>query len=319
MSIKQLVFDRNGIQLDYDNQTLVIREPPHGVRTLPLRYLRRVVCLHSVSVSTALLGQLWQRGIDFVVINSRSSDTSFALYPNQTGVVERRCRQYQWQQTDSLCLPLATALCQHRLHIQQRILARRTTNTTPTELPLIAVLTNLARQMPQTTDAQQLRGLEGHAQKLMFQYWREQLPDKLGFQKRQRRPPPDPVNALLSLTYTLVLQEAIRQCIANGLDSQLGFYHRVAHGRHSLACDLMEVARPYCEAWVVDQFRSGELDLRHFTRPRTPNVGCMLGKAGRSHYYSQVAPAMQEWRKPLAAAARWVRQTLDHGLLEPVA
>ncbi|MBM94511.1 MAG: CRISPR-associated endonuclease Cas1 [Oceanospirillaceae bacterium] len=309
MGSKQLIFDRRHIELDYDNQCLVIREPPHGVRTLPLRYIRKIVCVHGVTLSSNLLGQLWQRGIDFIALNPRDSERSFGLYPDQQQQVQRRCQQYQWQQDNEHSLSIARTLCRHRLQQQLRYLAQQPTDTRPDEL--IQQLSSLQAQMTNATHTDTLRGLEGTAQRLMFQYWRRCLPSRLGFEKRQRRPPPDPVNALLSLTYTIAMQEAIRQCKAAGLDSQLGFYHRVTHGRHALACDLMEVARPQCEQWVVELFNTGAIKQRHFSGPTQRAQGCRLGKAGRTLYYQHLASVIPKWQTQLAAAARWLARQVD--------
>ena len=314
MNSKQLIFDRRHIELDYDNQCLVVREPPHGVRTLPLRYIRRIVCVHGVTLTSSLLGQLWRRGIDFIALNPRDSENSFGLYPDQQQQVQRRCQQYQWQQYQGQqgnehSLSIARTLCRHRLQQQLRYLAQQPSDDATDEL--MRQLSGLQAQMANAIHTDALRGLEGTAQRLMFQYWRGCLPAHLGFEKRQRRPPPDPVNALLSLTYTIAMQEAIRQCKVVGLDSQLGFYHRVMHGRHSLACDLMEVARPQCEQWVVELINQGILTQRHFSVPKQRARGCRLGKAGRALYYQHLASAMPTWQTQLAAAARWVARQVD--------
>src|SRR5690554_1574199 len=71
-----LVFDRRDISLEYENQCLIVRQPDALPRSIPLTHIRRVLCLHSVRLTTSLLGQFWQRGIDFVAINSRYSERS---------------------------------------------------------------------------------------------------------------------------------------------------------------------------------------------------------------------------------------------------
>ena len=97
---------------------------------------------------------------------------------------------------------------------------------------------------------------------------------------RNRRPPRDPVNACLSLAYTLLHFEAVRMAHAAGLDPLLGFYHRPAFGRESLACDLIEPLRPAVDEWIWQQFSPGPLRPEHFS----PDKGaCLLGKTGRGH------------------------------------
>ena len=308
--MQTLVFDKRNISLDYENNCLIIRQPHQPPRTFPLTQIRKILCLHSVTLSTSLLGQLWQRGIDFITLNNRYSERSFALYPNQQRQVERRCLQYHWQQHEPSCLSLARQLCQHRLLCNIRLLSIDTL--------LIETLHNCHQQMRNCQSLSELRGLEGSGQRQVFEHWRQQLAPNLGFRKRIRRPPPDPVNALLSLTYTIVMQEAIRQCTSAGLDSQLGFYHRTAFGRHSLACDVMEPVRPHCEAWVFQQFIDGNLNQKHFSGNGSGDNPCLLGKHGRELYYQNISTALPQWQRQLKATTRWISRNIDTSLVKQI-
>lgn len=301
-----LILDRRNLQLEYENQCLVVRQPDTRPRTIPLQHIRRILCLHNVQLTTSLLGQLWKRGIDFVTLNSRHSECSFGLHPNQQQQIERRCRQYQWQQNNQHSLHLARILCAHRLRNNLRTLSPNTNS------PLHQQLQHALLRIEQADSLQTLLGIEGAAQRLVFAHWRTLIPKQLGFSRRQRRPPPDPVNALLSLTSTIVMQESIRQCTAAGLAPYLGFYHRSLSGRHSLACDLMEPVRPFIEQWVMHLFIDKQFDLRHFTRPDTPGSPCMLGKTGRERFYPLLQANISTWQRQLQATARWVCRHLDN-------
>lgn len=298
-----LIFDRHKISLEYENHCIIIRQPDTPPRSIPLTHVRKIICLHSVQLTTSLLGQLWQRKIDFITLNSRYSERSFALFPNQQQQVERRCIQYTWQQQEALCLALASALCQHRVTCNIRLLSGRCTEQ------LLAALHASHHAMADCQTLNQLRGIEGAIQRQIFEHWRQQLPTELGFNQRVRRPPTDPVNAILSLTYTLALQEGIRQCTAVGLDSQLGVYHRTVLGRHSLACDLIEPVRPACEQWVMQCFIDKTLDARHFTR--SDGKPCLLGKRGREIFYQTIEPHLQIWQRQLKATAHWLSRNID--------
>lgn len=298
-----LIFDRRHLRLAYENNCLVVRQPELPPRSIPLHHIRKILCAHSVELSTALLGQLWQRGIDFIVLNSRYSDRSFALFPNQQQQVARRCQQYAWQQHSWFSLRLAKNLCLKRITAyQQSLPALCHANET--------FLHNATQNVQRCNNVKTLRGIEGALQRYIFAYWRQQLPSSLGFIKRQRRPPKDPVNAMLSLTYTLAHHEAVRQCTAAGLDPQLGFYHKIVSGRHSLACDLMEPIRPYCEAWVMQQFLNNTFNSSYFSIDKRTGAA-MLGKKGRSLFYSLIELEMQRWGEELQALAQWVCQEID--------
>lgn len=115
--------------------------------------------------------------------------------------------------------------------------------------------------------------------------------------------------------FTLLHQEAIRQCLRHGLDPWLGFYHCLAPGRMSLACDLMEPLRPLAEAWVVGLFSEGELDRRHFSHK---DGSCLLGKAGRELYYGLWHAQLPAWSRRLGRYAQLLARHLDrHDTAEP--
>lgn len=105
-----------------------------------------------------------------------------------------------------------------------------------------------------------LRGLEGGASATYFQAYTKLFPESLRFKKRNRRPPEDPVNAMLSLCYTLLHYEIVREIEVIGLDPTIGFYHQFDYGRESLACDLVELYRIDVDRFVWELFR--EEDIR---------------------------------------------------------
>lgn len=296
-----VVIEKHDISLEYSTDCLLIRQPDTPVRSLPLSRITKVVCMHSVQLTTQLLGQLHQRGIDFVVLNNRFVKHSFALYAEPHQAAFRRCQQYSWQLDEQKRLALAKPLCHHKFVQSLRLVA-------PSAGRFRGQIEMAMESLLHCELEAQLRGLEGSVQRGLFQYWRQQLDPKWGFEQRQRRPPPDPVNALLSFAYTLVHHEAIRQAKRYGLDPDLGFFHRLAYSRQSLACDLMEPLRPRIEAWLVGLLHHETLTLRHFSKQKTN--GCFLGKEGRLVFYGLFEQKLPEWRRALGATARWVGRSI---------
>lgn len=301
--MRKLILDRRKLELDYAADCLFVKALDSTPRSVPLSQLSQVICLHSVQLSTSLIGQLMARDIDLIVVNQRYETHGFSLFSNQSKQVERRCKQYQWQQNEPLRLLIAKPLCIHKLMVMSRVASDSNFGA-----EAYVSLDKSIVQARMCEQENQLRGIEGAAQKQFFACWRSLLPDHLGFNKRIRRPPPDPVNAILSLTYMLVYHEAVRHCMRAGLDPQLGFYHRVTFGRQSLACDLMEPVRPNVERWVVELFRNQLLDKRMFS---TSSSGCLLGKLGRTHYYGYYEKVRSHWSLQLRASAHWLRRTID--------
>ena len=111
-------------------------------------------------------------------------------------------------------------------------------------------LHRLAQEVGAQPTVEGIRGVEGAAARQYFVALRSVVPPELEFTGRNRRPPRDPVNAALSLAYTLLHWEAVHVLHAVGLDPMLGFYHRPSFGRESLACDVMEPLRPAVDRWI---------------------------------------------------------------------
>jgi len=143
-----------------------------------------------------------------------------------------------------------------------------------------------------------LMGIEGAAARAYFAGMAAILPDTLGFTGRNRRPPKDPVNACLSLSYTLLHAEAALAAQGAGLDPLLGGLHRPAFGRESLASDLIEPLRPLADAWLLEQLRLRTLRPEDFEHT---GQGCRLRKAGRERFYQ----SFESW---LPGKRRWLRR-----------
>ncbi len=146
-------------------------------------------------------------------------------------------------------------------------------------------------------------------------YFRAFAPS-LGATGRNRRPPRDPVNAVLSLSYTMLYSQATAACWAAGLDPALGTLHTLSHGRAALACDLMEPYRPMVDLWVWELFRQGELRSEHFGHDGSG--ACLLGKAGRTHFYTAWEQQARQYQRRLLRYARAIDKALAHAGAEQV-
>jgi len=298
-----MVLDRRNLSLEYATDCLIVRGGDDSPRSFPLTQLDQLICMHNVHLTTQLMGQLLKRGIDFVVVNQRHVDHGFSMFADHQKHAQRRCLQYEWQQQLEKRFDLAVSIIIHKLNISQRICRRL-----KVQKAMIEPFHRAIDSLTSLSDEQALRGVEGSAQRQMFMIWRDMLPTKIGFAKRLRRPPPDPVNAVLSLSYTMVYHESVRQLKICGLDPQLGFYHRLTSGRDSLACDIMEPLRPQIEHWVVAMFSEHVLNLRHFSKK---NGACLMGKEGRARFYELYAEQLPQFQRPLKTQARWLSRKLD--------
>ncbi|MDQ7851158.1 MAG: CRISPR-associated endonuclease Cas1 [Armatimonadota bacterium] len=164
-----------------------------------------------------------------------------------SGVLEHnaplRVEQYRVADDPQRSLPIARAIVAGKLQNQRTLLRRNHPDCPPAALRELA---RLAKAAKQAADPDRLFGIEGLGARVYFSQFAGMLKDPMGFDAagRDRRPPPDPVNAVLSFLYALLLKDALRALLAVGLDPFRGVYHRMRPGRPSLALDLMEEFRP---------------------------------------------------------------------------
>jgi len=127
-----------------------------------------------------------------------------------------------------------------------------------------------------------LMGVEGAASREYFRGFAMVLSEPWVFEGRRRRPPPDPVNSLLSFGYSLLIQDVIASIESAGLDPLVGYLHRPQVGRPSLALDLVEELRPLIvDAFVLRVFNTGAISRDHFTIDAGPPTTCLLTAEGR--------------------------------------
>lgn len=288
-----LYIDRKDIDLNVSNGVLEVREPTGRRGTVPLARLERVVLRGQATMSTSALGAIADAGAGVLVLSGRQNRHIATCVGRPHNDVVRRLGQFDAYQDPMARTQWALALIASKVHAQRRLL-RKTLSLRPDKrrrltraiAQLDALHDRTAQDGPQL-DIPSLRGVEGAAAAAYFKGFTGLFPPSLGFDRRSRRPPPDPVNACLSLGYTLLHFEATLACHEAGLDPLLGLYHEPAYGRESLAADIIEPFRPHIDEWIWTLFRDRDLTKEAF---RETNGGVLLGKAGRRRFYGSFNP-----------------------------
>ncbi len=192
--------------------------------------------------------------------------------------VELRVEQYRVADDPSRSLPIARAIVAGKLR-NQRTLLRRNHPDLPTGAQ--GELTRFLRSAQGAASRDRLFGIEGMAARLYFALFPGMLRDDMGFDSsgRVRRPPPDPINAMLSFVYSLLVKDGVRALMAVGLDPYRGVYHQLRYGRPSLALDLVEEFRPLVGDSVVLQLVNNRMVDRSDFIQR--GLGCALREPAR--------------------------------------
>lgn len=294
-----LLLDRRNLELSLDSKRVVIHEPDARPRTVPLAMLERVVIHGRVKLDTALLGALGEQGVDVLMLGARHGRRRGYLVGPGHNDVRRRLGQYRLWSDQAMRLIWSRQLIGAKVLAQHGLLAKAK-NKRPDQRRVLSAavrtLDDIVQAIGNALNLDTLLGLEGAAAAAYFRGFAALFAPALGCTGRNRRPPRDPVNACLSLAYTLIHHECVRACHRAGLDPLLGFYHEPAYGRESLACDLIEPLRPRVDAWVWWLFRSRTLRGELFT---TENDGCRLGKSARQPFFANYEVAARPWRRYL--------------------
>jgi CRISPR-associated protein Cas1 len=136
------------------------------------------------------------------------------------------------------------------------------------------------RQAQQAGNLDSLRGYEGSGGAGYWTGFQHLLRVDLGFQGRKYFPPPDPVNAMLSFGYSLLLKDVTAAVQLVGLDPYLGFFHTINYARPSLALDMMEEFRPVAvDSVVLTLVNEGRITAASFERTENPKLPLRLTEA----------------------------------------
>lgn len=308
-----LYLDRKGLELRLDGAALALYENGHRARTVPLALLDRVVIRAETQFSSGVLGALAGTGTAVAVLSGRQGRRLATVLGRPHNDARIRLAQYRQGQDRDFRLAWARRLVHAKMRNQIRLLERAMRDRPDRRKPLFDALDRLRAAQARLANNEgasgiaSLLGIEGAAQAAYFRGYTALFPESLGFTGRNRRPPRDPVNACLSLGYTLAHFEAVRTAWAAGLDPFIGFLHELSFARESFACDLVEPLRSHVDAWVWEMFRSRMLRSEHFTEDKG---ACLLNKAGRAQFYARFERLQSQMSRSLRRHCRLVVRTL---------
>lgn len=240
-----------GSYLRKDGDCLKILRDRTVLDTIPASGLQQLTLAGRVSLSGQVLDFLIKNRIDTVFM---TPDGRFRarLLLDEPGHVGLRQQQYLRLADAGFKRDTAREIVRGKLENQARLLLRRGGRNGMAELRAVAIQIKALRQKLDSVDnVEQIRGIEGYGAKLFYSVFGLMLRGDFSFTGRNRRPPRDPVNALLSFVYTLFTNEVQNGIKRSGLDPYLGALHEIAPGRPSLACDLVEEWRIFGERLVL--------------------------------------------------------------------
>lgn len=238
-----------GAYLSKERETLLVRVEGKTRLRLPIHTIGNVVCYGQVSCSPAAMGFCAERGVTLTFMTERGRFLARVEGPISGNVLLRR-RQYRvsddlHQAAEVARMVVVGKIANSRV-VLQRHLRDHVAAANSGISGAIKRLANIVEKAREPLGLDQVRGLEGEAARVYFGVFDGLVVaqrDHFKFQRRSRRPPLDPINALLSFLYAVLLNDVRSACESVGLDPSVGFLHRDRPGRPSLALDLMEEFR----------------------------------------------------------------------------
>jgi CRISPR-associated protein Cas1 len=310
---RALYLNTQGHRVGIKSERLIIKDGDSVIDEIRLNDVTHVALFGNIQLSTQAIQELCEQEIPVAYF---SMGGWFYGLTRGHGLknVHTRIQQFAAASNPLQCLALAQKIVQAKIRNHRTMLMRL--HTQPPSAAVVG-MKEIAARVPNARGLDELLGMEGAAAALYFQHFAgmikvgdDDLEDEIpglelntksqerkkaeteaftfDFTHRKRRPPTDPVNALLSLAYSLLAKDCTIAALAVGFDPYVGFYHQPRHGRPALALDLMEEFRPLvAESAVLTAINNRMITSGHFVRAGDAVNLTPHGRKAFFHAYEQ--------------------------------
>lgn len=271
-----------GAHIEKDYGRLRVIKDDESLASVPLNQVSEVVTIGSVGMTLPAMLAVLSQGANLSIITPQGRLLG-RLIAAEARNLPLRHTQYARSQDADFCLRVARVIVVGKLKNSRTMMRRMAraadelAQTEPTRADAQAEAVELRgfiRRARSAVDLATLRGIEGAAAKVYFGALKRALGAEFKFQKRARRPPSDPANALLSLAYALLMRAVFSACEVAGLDAYDGFLHADKYGRPALALDLMEEFRSIvADSAVLRAVNQGSVHATDFEYDDAPSAG----------------------------------------------
>lgn len=313
--LNTLYVQKQGSYLRLENENVVL-ETQEGEDDIdiPLHHLGGITVFGNVLLSPYLIYRCAEDQRD-IVWYSRGGRFKGRLEGPTSGNVLLRRAQHEHLTDEESPIRLARGFIHGKIHNQRYILRRALRDGLDDPEPVedaVAVLTDHLDRIEDASSVDQIRGIEGNASSIYFGIFDDLILSEdpaFIFIERNRRPPEDAVNALLSFAYTLATRDCEAALDGVGLDPQMGYLHALRPGRPALALDLVEEFRPLiADRVVLTLINRGQIRPHHFEE--RPGGAVFMNDDGRATF-------LEQWqaRKRQKRAHPVVEKSMEIGLV----
>lgn len=279
-----LYLTEQGAVLKKTSQRLLVEKDGSTLLEIPAFQVDRILIFGNVQVSTQAINFLLERGIDVSFLSTHGKLRG-RLTSTESKNVFLRLAQYDRFKDEDFKLSFAKNIIRGKMKNQKTLLYRYQRNHPEVDFSdSIETIDQCLSQVGYKKQMESVLGLEGSATGAYFKSFSRMLRKGLGFEKREHRPSPDPVNALLSFGYVLITNEIDGILESLGFDPFIGFLHGIRYGRRSLALDLVEEFRhPVIDMFTVTLINLGVFKENDFFR--TSDGGVRMERDALKRYF----------------------------------
>ncbi len=260
-----VVVDKKDVLLKTDNSTLVV-----DTQKVPFRLIDTLIIIGKTSLKTTDIIKLTADKIDILLLSYNYKNASI-ITSTLRKLPELKLRQYN--KATTLPLPIAKNILSKKINFHIEHLR---------EHEIDIDFTPYTHKISDATDLDSLLGIEGSFSRLYFEHYFSFFPKSLHKSKSSKRPPLDPLNAMLSLNYTIFYNLISIRLMAYGFEPGIGFLHRPFRSHNALASDMLELIRADINAYVYDIFTKRIIVQSDFTN----RGGVYLKYEGRKKLWS---------------------------------
>jgi len=282
-----LYITEQGAVVKKKGDRLIVEKKKETLLDVECHKIDAVLIFGNIQVTTQAVRELFQHGIELAFLTARGKLVGQITSP-LTKNIELRVNQFKKYEDEKFKVQLSKAIVKAKVFNCLQLLRSFAYNHPEINLKHeILGLERSKNQIEQEETIPGLNGIEGNSARVYFSGFAKMMLGNFIFEGREKHPPPDPVNALLSLGYTMVFNEISSLLDGMGFDPYLGYYHKIDYGRASLASDLLEEFRaPVADRMTLRLVNNRVLSSKDFYKNPNGN-GIYLTREAMKKYFAE--------------------------------
>lgn len=286
-----------------DNQ--IVMEGQKGLFTkLPIEILEGVILIGNVNLTSSCQRELLKRGLPVTFLAANGQYYGRLESTRHVNIGRQRC-QFRLGEEEGFCLEFAKKIVESKIH-NQIVVLRRYNRDQQKEAVIQALyeMGVIQKKIFTASTIPQVMGYEGNCARLYFQGLASLVNPKFAFKGRNKQPPKDPFNSLLSFGYTLLLYDIYGAVVSKGLHPYAGFVHKDKHGHPALVSDLIEEWRAVIvDALVMSLLNQNIFSVNDFIRSDV-NTGVYLSREASKLF-------LKEYQKKLRVQTSYISADIE--------